>query len=78
MRYQVCQGATVNAFIYQALLDASYLAGQPGEKKEALFDQQEAARLKPAPIGDPASRTRAMSDGNMKSGRFSGSVTGKN
>jgi alpha-L-rhamnosidase len=100
MRYQVCQGATVNAFIYQALADASWLADQLGEKDEALFYRQEAAslkeaynkymwddasksfyaavyypdfpkdkkipELKTAPIEDPASTTKAWSDGNVQ------------
>jgi alpha-L-rhamnosidase len=48
LRYQVCQGATVNAFIYKALVDASYLAGQLGETDEAGVYEQEAAILKRA------------------------------
>jgi glycogen debranching enzyme len=48
MRYQVCQGATVNAFIYKALTDASYLAGELGRKVESDRYKQEAERLKSA------------------------------
>ena len=31
LRYQVCQGATVNAFIFKALVDASWLADRMGK-----------------------------------------------
>jgi hypothetical protein len=48
MRYQTCQGATVNAFIYQALADASWLADRLDRKEEALLYKQEAASLKEA------------------------------
>jgi hypothetical protein len=44
----VCQGATVNAFIYRALIDASYLAGQLGKTEEAGIFNQEAYKLKTA------------------------------
>jgi hypothetical protein len=48
LRYQVCQGATVNAFIYKALIDASYLAGEISKNKESDRYKQEAANLKTA------------------------------
>jgi alpha-L-rhamnosidase len=48
LRYQTCQGATVNAFIYQALADASWLADRLDRKEEALLYKQEAAGLKVA------------------------------
>jgi alpha-L-rhamnosidase len=46
LRYQVCQGATINAFIYKALVDASYLAGVIGRYEESDNYKQEAGRLK--------------------------------
>jgi alpha-L-rhamnosidase len=48
MRYQVCQGATVNAFIYKAMVDASWLADQLGMAEEAGLYKKEAAGLKAA------------------------------
>jgi alpha-L-rhamnosidase len=48
MRYQVCQGATVNAFIYRAFLDASYLGDIIGMDEESALYKQEAAELKEA------------------------------
>ena len=48
LRYQVCQGATVNAFIYKALIDAAYLAGELGIKKESDRYKLEAGSLKTA------------------------------
>lgn len=48
LRYQLCQGATVNAFIYKALVDASYLAGQLGKKEEAGYYNKQAGSLKAA------------------------------
>ena len=48
MRYQVCQGATVNAFIYKALIDASYLAGNTGNDDDARLYEEEAVLLKSA------------------------------
>jgi alpha-L-rhamnosidase len=48
LRYQVCQGATVNAFIYKAFNDASFLAGKLGKNEEASGFQKEAVSLKSA------------------------------
>jgi hypothetical protein len=48
LRYQVCQGATVNAFIYKALIDASFLAKKQGKAEEFKTFQQEADSLKTA------------------------------
>jgi alpha-L-rhamnosidase len=48
LRYQVCQGATINAFIYKALVDASYLAGELGRNEESDRYKQEAGSLKSA------------------------------
>ncbi|MEI6048172.1 MAG: alpha-L-rhamnosidase C-terminal domain-containing protein [Bacteroidota bacterium] len=48
LRYQVCQGATINAFIYKALIDASYLAKELGRNKESDSYKQEAGSLKSA------------------------------
>lgn len=48
LRYQVCQGATVNAFIYKALVDASYLAEQSGKREESEMYAREALSLKEA------------------------------
>jgi len=48
MRYQVCQGATVNAFIYKALKDASSIAGYLGRDEDAGIYQREADTLKRA------------------------------
>ena len=46
MRYQVCQGATVNAFIFKALVDASWLADKLGRAEEAEMYGREADSLK--------------------------------
>jgi alpha-L-rhamnosidase len=46
LRYQVCQGATINAFIYKALLDAAYLAGKMGEQEDKRLYEEEADSLK--------------------------------
>ena len=48
LRYQVCQGATVNAFIYKAFNDASYLAGETGRGNEKKEYGDKAAGLKEA------------------------------
>jgi hypothetical protein len=48
LRYQLCQGATVNAFIYKALADASFLAGELGNTDESGRFRQEADSLKSA------------------------------
>lgn len=48
LRYQQCQGATINAFIFKALEDASYLAGELGKNDEYNKFSQEAASLKTA------------------------------
>lgn len=48
LRYQTCQGATVNAFIYKALADASWLAEKIGRKEESGFYRLEADSLKAA------------------------------
>ncbi len=60
MRYQVCQGATVNAFIFKALADASWLAGQLGMLADADIYSLEASRLK-------AAYNKCMWDENGKS-----------
>jgi len=46
--YITCEGATVNAFFYQALSDAGYLAGALDEKGEAIIYTQAAGKLKTA------------------------------
>jgi len=46
LRYQVCQGATINAFIYKALVNASYLAGVLGRYEESDKFKKEAGNLK--------------------------------
>ncbi len=48
LRYQVCQGATINAFIYKALLDATILAEVLERKKEAEDYHKESISLKVA------------------------------
>jgi alpha-L-rhamnosidase len=48
LRYQLCQGATINAFIYKAFIDASYIAGELGRYEEAGRYKEEAASLKSA------------------------------
>jgi hypothetical protein len=46
MRYQVCQGATVNAFIFKAFVDASWMAEMLGKSEESVKYADEAAALK--------------------------------
>ncbi len=46
LRYQECQGATINAFIFKALEDASYLAKSLGENRESDRYRNEAGSLK--------------------------------
>ncbi|MCK4887967.1 MAG: alpha-L-rhamnosidase N-terminal domain-containing protein [Planctomycetes bacterium] len=48
MRYQTCQGATLNAFIYGYIKDAAYLAEQSGKKQLAREYEKEAKDLKRA------------------------------
>ena len=48
MRYQICQGATVNAFIYKALLDAAYLGKVLERREDVEYYQKEADSLKSA------------------------------
>ena len=48
LRYQVCQGATLNAFIYRALADSAYLAKAMGKNKRSKFYKQQARSLKEA------------------------------
>ena len=43
LAYITCEGATINAFFYQALNDSEYLARVLGEKKEAI-DYNQAAK----------------------------------
>jgi alpha-L-rhamnosidase len=43
LAYITCEGATINAFFYQALNDSEYLARALGEKKEAI-DYNQAAK----------------------------------
>jgi alpha-L-rhamnosidase len=100
LRYQVCQGATLNAFIYRALVDASFLATELKLAEESEEYKHEAAKLKSAynkymweeesgsfysavyypeflpqdkipalklvSIEDPASQSKAWSDGNVQ------------
>jgi len=46
LRYQECQGATINAFIFKALDDASYLAKNLGKNIESDKYRKEASSLK--------------------------------
>lgn len=48
MRYQRCQGATLNAFIYQALVESAYLAKALGENEDGNMYEKEAESLKQA------------------------------
>jgi len=48
MRYQTCQGATLNAFIYGYIKDTAYLADQLGKKQLAREYEKEAKNLKRA------------------------------
>ena len=48
MRYQVCQGATLNAFIYMALKDSAVLAEYLGDADRAAEYKAAAAQLKKA------------------------------
>lgn len=100
MRYQVCQGATVNAFIYKAFTDAAHLADLLGKDDDAILYSREADSLKRAynrvlfdkktgsflaavnypdvrgagslpdlkmvEIQDPATKSKAWSDGNVQ------------
>lgn len=46
--YITCEGATLNAFFYQALVDAGYLLLALGEKEQALAYSRAAEKLKTA------------------------------
>jgi alpha-L-rhamnosidase len=46
LRYQVCQGATVNAFIYKAMIDAAYLGEKLDKKEISEKYKQKAKSLK--------------------------------
>jgi len=46
LRYQECQGATINAFIFKALVDASYLAKRLDKNIESDKYREEANSLK--------------------------------
>jgi len=48
LRYQVCQGATLNAFIYRALADSAYLAKAMGNNKRSNYYRLQAKSLKEA------------------------------
>jgi hypothetical protein len=48
MRYQRCQGATLNAFIYQALVESAYLAKALGKTNDCALYEKEAENLKQA------------------------------
>jgi hypothetical protein len=48
LAFQVCEGATLNAFVYGALVDAAFLADKTGKKEEALQYSVAAAELKKA------------------------------
>ncbi len=48
LRYQVCEGAGLNAFVYHALCDASYLGREIGRHQEAVSWDAAAADLKRA------------------------------
>ena len=45
LRYQICEGAGLNAMVHRALLDAAFLAEKIGKQSEASSLQQEAANL---------------------------------
>ncbi len=45
LRYEICEGAGLNAMVYRALMDASAIADSIGRKKEADALGQEANRL---------------------------------
>lgn len=45
LKYKTCEGATLNAFVYRALLDAAYLADCLGEKPRANEYRAAAAAL---------------------------------
>lgn len=46
MRYQRCQGATLNAFVYQALVESAYLAEALGKNADCTKYEKEAESLK--------------------------------
>jgi len=48
LAYITCEGATINAFFYEALIDAEYLASALGEKEQNIIYAQEAIALKTA------------------------------
>ncbi len=48
LRYQVCQGATLNAFIYRAFVDSAYLAKAMGNNKQSKYYSEQAESLKDA------------------------------
>ncbi|MBD1393386.1 alpha-L-rhamnosidase-related protein [Mucilaginibacter glaciei] len=48
LRYQVCEGTGLNAFIYKALADAAYLGIVIGKNKEATFLANAATKLRVA------------------------------
>lgn len=48
LRYQICQGATLNAFIYKAMVDSAYLAKALGKDDRSKYYEQQARNLKEA------------------------------
>jgi alpha-L-rhamnosidase len=46
LRYEVCEGAGLNAMVYRALVDASVLASSIGKKRDSQMLSQEADRLR--------------------------------
>ncbi|WP_419788476.1 alpha-L-rhamnosidase C-terminal domain-containing protein [Mucilaginibacter sp. SP1R1] len=48
LRYQVCEGTGLNAFIFKALADAAYLGKEIGHNKESLFFGDAAEKLRTA------------------------------
>jgi hypothetical protein len=44
-KYRYCEGATLNAFVYKALLDSAYLGEALGETKQAAIYREAAAQL---------------------------------
>ena len=85
LRYQVCEGAGLNAFVYKALRDAAWLGGQIGMSSASRGFASDADRLQTdfnsllwredegsycGGLFGPGSKTSDRLDGKMFTGPF--------
>ena len=59
LAYKYCEGATLNAFVYKALVDSAYLGEVLGEKKQAAAYREAAEQLAAASTSTSGTRNRA-------------------